>query len=35
MMLKTLIKELFDAKDLSDIIYIKRAYKNFKKKYNI
>jgi hypothetical protein len=28
-------KRIIDAKDLKDIIYIKRAYKNFKKKYNI
>ena len=28
-------KRIIDAKDLKDIIYIKRAYKNFKKKHNI
>ena len=32
---KNINKRIIDAKDLSDIIYIKRAYKNFKKKYNI
>ena len=32
---KNINKRIIDAKDLKDIIYIKRAYKNFKKKYNI
>ena len=32
---KNINKRIIDEKDLSDIIYIKRAYKNFKKKYNI